>query len=150
MRKPNFRSVVFSLAFMLSKVSALQLRETQYSLINERRTSCLAFARPFHKRSASTTFINHKKEQPSPMVLNYRNTSYDDDIKSHELYTDRLWQSALVADSLHLELKPVHDAVSSRYRQSSDEFIETAKAFIPVVIEISVVAAVASTVSPIN
>lgn len=84
------------------------------------------------------------------MVLNYRNTSYDDDIKSHELYTDRLWQSALVADSLHLELKPVHDSVSSRYRQSSAEFIETAKAFIPVVIEISVVAAVASTVSPIN
>ena len=84
------------------------------------------------------------------MVLNYRNTSYDDDINSHEMHTDRLWQSALVADSLHLELKPVHDAVSSRYRQSSDELMAVAKAFIPVVIEIGVVAAVASTVSPIN
>ncbi|KAL3795873.1 hypothetical protein HJC23_002144 [Cyclotella cryptica] len=99
--------------------------------------------------SASSKFIHGRKYKRSQMALNYRNTPYDDDVKAQEMYTDRLWQSALVADSLHLELKPVQDTLSRKHRESSEELIETAKAFIPVVIEIGVVAAVASTV-PIN
>eukprot|EP01082_Thalassiosira_pseudonana_P006659 g5944.t1 g5944 contig20:477056-477607(+) len=101
----------------------------------------------------------------SSTSLNFR-SAYDED------YTDSLWQSALrpeqavqqvsisrdsktvtlIADpSVPLELRPLQmPVVATASKDSSDGLIETAKAFIPVVIEVGFVAAVAANTNLLN
>lgn len=84
----------------------------------------------------------------APVALNYR----EEGTLTQDMYTDRLWQSALVADSIRLELQqPLHDELMSTTssKNSDDGLIETAKAFLPVAIEIGAVAALAANI-PIN
>jgi len=128
------RSAVCSI--VLLSVMASSLRETAQTFISTRHR--LAFVNQYNR-------VSTKAVRQSPMSLNYR-VSNDD--LTQEMYTDRLWQSALVADSVRVELQPVHDELASKSKDSSDGLIETAKAFIPVAIEIGAVAALAATVTP--
>jgi hypothetical protein len=103
----------------------------------------VAFANPSQLSSAKSIDL-----PKTPVALNYRSSSYDEGL-AQDLYTDRLWQSALVADSIRLELQPVHGETTSKSKDHGDGLIETAKAFLPVAIEIGAVCAIAATVNPI-
>lgn len=69
---------------------------------------------------------------------------------TQDMYTDRLWHSALMADSIRLELQQPVEFAKESTSNSNEGLIETAKAFIPVAIEIGAVAALAATVNPLN
>lgn len=144
--KLSVSSVVLSTAFIQSTVAALPLREAAPSFVNGKHSFGLAYASPPRRQTA----VDSTKSQPSPVALNYRSTSYGDDITTQEMYTDRLWQSALVADSIDLELQAVHESLSAKSKDSTEGLIETAKAFIPVAIEMAAVAALAAQVNPLN
>ena len=124
--------------------------------------SLMALVRPAvsaSRHETSSAFINHKRSfqssylnpsvpstpsTPSQVVdrataLNYR----EEDI------TDRYWHSALVADSIRLELQPSHDERVTMTSKNSEDLFETAKAFLPVAIEIGAVAALAANI-PVN
>ncbi|KAL7501917.1 hypothetical protein ACHAXN_000074 [Cyclotella atomus] len=123
---------------------ASPLREAAPSFIN-RSAFSLAFANPPERAVSKSSNVNGVK---SPQSLNYRSASYEEDI-----YTDRLWHSALVADSIRLELLQPDEPVScttSKDNASNEGLIETAKAFIPVAIEIGAVAALAAAANPLN
>ena len=141
MLKSNIRSVVCPMAFILS-VSASPLREAAPSFINRKHTG-VAFTNP-PMQSLSTFTVDRTKH---PVSLKYRSSSFEETQAS--MYTDRLWQSALVADSIRHELQPIHNELASKSKDSNEGLIETAKAFIPVAIEIGAVAALAANV-PLN
>lgn len=85
--------------------------------------------------------------QSSSTTLNYRAVEGDFLSDESSSYTDSLWEAALRPSqelrqvSAPLELRPISTPKTKRHR-----LIETAKAFIPVAVEIGVVAATAANV----
>ena len=135
MSQYKYYAVILSAFCILFSEAASSLRESAQSFVS--RSQRLAFARPSER-----TWVDSQYTPKNRIALNYRSL---DEGMTHDVYTDRLWQTALVADSIRAELQPDHEFDrNSEDSNNNEELIETAKAFIPVAIEIGAVAALAA------
>ena len=123
-------------AFCILSESASSLRESAPSLV--RGSQRLAFTSPSGRIRVDSQYTPRAR-----IALNYRSL---DEGMTQDVYTDRLWQTALVADSIRVELQPDHLEFDKNpeFSSKNEELIETAKAFIPVAIEIGAVATLAA------
>eukprot|EP00956_Cyclotella_meneghiniana_P019168 scaffold32603_cov68-Cyclotella_meneghiniana.AAC.10 len=135
MSQYKYYAVILSAFCILFSEAASSLRESAQSFVS--RSQRLAFVRPSER-----TWVDSQYTPKNRIALNYRSL---DEGMTHDVYTDRLWQTALVADSIRVELQPDHEFDrNSEDSNNNEELIETAKAFIPVAIEIGAVAALAA------